>query len=105
MTLDAAGIQAIAAVGALMLAMITLIGGWTYWLVRDAERNLRREMNLHQEEMNLRLEQMRKRRHASARICAATTGKSSPCWKAIPMTPTAMRCFAGCRTPPIADYS
>ena len=59
MTLDAAGIQAIAAVGTLMLAMITLIGGWTYWLVRDAERNLRREMNLRLEEMNLRLEETR----------------------------------------------
>ncbi len=53
MTLDAAGIQAIAAVGALMLAMITLIGGWTYWLVRDAERNLRTEMSFHREELRL----------------------------------------------------
>ena len=58
MTLDAAGIQAIAAVGALMLAMITLIGGWTYWLVRDAERNLRTEMSFHREEMRLYREEM-----------------------------------------------
>ena len=58
MTLDAAGIQAIAAVGALMLAMITLIGGWTYWLVRDAERNLRTEMSFHREELRLYREEM-----------------------------------------------
>ena len=59
MTLDAAGIQAIAAVGTLMLAMITLIGGWTYWLVRDAERNLRREMNLRLEETREEMRRMR----------------------------------------------
>ena len=58
MTLDVAGIQAIAAVGALMLAMITLIGGWTYWLVRDAERNLRTEMSFHHEELRLYREEM-----------------------------------------------
>ena len=38
------GIEALAAAGGCMPAHITLIGGWTYWLVRDSERNLRREM-------------------------------------------------------------
>ena len=26
-----------------MPALITLIGGWTYWLIPDSEQNLRRE--------------------------------------------------------------
>ena len=33
--------QGIAAVGGLMLAMITLIGGWVYWLFRDLRNDLR----------------------------------------------------------------
>ncbi len=49
--IDAASVQAIAAVGALMLALITLIGGWTWWLVRDLDRNLRREMGEIRSEM------------------------------------------------------
>ena len=68
MTLDAAGIQAIAAGGALMLAMITLIGGWTYWLVRDAERNLRTEMSFHREELRLYREQLDRFREDMDRI-------------------------------------
>ncbi len=68
MTLDAAGIQAIAAVGALMLAMITLIGGWTYWLVRDAERNLRTEMSFHREELRLYREEMDRLREDMDRL-------------------------------------
>ena len=58
-TLDAAGIQAIAAVGA---PMLVLIGGWTYWLVRDAERNLRTEMSFHREELRLYREEMERLR-------------------------------------------
>ena len=34
-----------------MPALITLIGGWTYWLVRDSEQNLRREMERNHREM------------------------------------------------------
>ena len=34
-----------------MLAHITLVGGWTYWLVRDSEQNLRREMERNHREM------------------------------------------------------
>ena len=45
------GIEALAAAGGFMLALITLIGGWTYWLVRDSERNVRREMELNRQEM------------------------------------------------------
>ncbi len=44
------GIEALAAAGGFMLALITLIGGWTYWLVRDSERNLRREMERNRQE-------------------------------------------------------
>jgi hypothetical protein len=33
--------QGIAAVGGLMLAMITLIGGWVYWLFRDLRNDMR----------------------------------------------------------------
>ena len=43
-------IEALAAAGGFMLALITLIGGWTYWLVRDSERNLRREMERNRQE-------------------------------------------------------
>lgn len=45
------GIEALAAAGGFMLALITLIGGWTYWLIRDSERNLRREMERNRQEM------------------------------------------------------
>ena len=45
------GIEALAAAGGFMLALITLIGGWTYWLVRDSERNLRREMERNHREI------------------------------------------------------
>ena len=38
------GIEALAAAGGFMPALITFIGGGAYWLVRDSERNLRREM-------------------------------------------------------------
>ena len=44
------GIEALAAAGGFMLALITLIGGWTYWLIRDSERNLRREMERNRQE-------------------------------------------------------
>lgn len=44
-------IEALAAAGGFMLALITLIGGWTYWLVRDSERNLRREMERNHREI------------------------------------------------------
>ena len=54
MTLDAADLQAIGAIGAiggLILAhttlIVTLLGGWTFWLVRD----LRREMDRNRQEM------------------------------------------------------
>lgn len=40
--IDAASVQAIAAVGALMLALITLIGGRVYWLFRDLRDEMRR---------------------------------------------------------------
>ena len=43
-----------------MLALITLIGGWTYWLIRDSERNLRREVA--SVEQNLRREMERNHR-------------------------------------------
>ena len=51
------GIEALAAAGGFMLGLITLIGGWTYWLVRDSERNLRREVA--SVEQNLRREMER----------------------------------------------
>ena len=45
------GIEALAAAGGFMPAHITLIGGGAYWLVRDSERNLRREMERNHREM------------------------------------------------------
>ena len=51
------GIEALAAAGGFMLA---LIGGWTYWLIRDSERNLRREVA--SVEQNLRREMERNHR-------------------------------------------
>ena len=54
------GIEALAAAGGFMLALITLIGGWTYWLIRDSERNLRREVA--SVEQNLRREMERNHR-------------------------------------------
>ncbi len=48
------GIEALAAAGGCMPAHITLIGGCTYWLVRDSERNLHREVA--SVEQNLRRE-------------------------------------------------
>ena len=56
---ESIGIEALAAAGGFMLALITLIGGWTYWLVRDSERNLRREVA--SVEQNLRREMERNR--------------------------------------------
>ena len=48
------GIEALAAAGGFMLALVTLIGGWTYWLIRDSEQNLRREMERnHREKLDL----------------------------------------------------
>ena len=44
--MDATIAQAIAAVGALILAQMTLIGGWMYWLMRDLRSEMRRD---HQE--------------------------------------------------------
>ena len=44
--MDATTVQAIAAVGALILAQMTLIGGWVYWLVRHLRSEMRRN---HQE--------------------------------------------------------
>ena len=38
------GIEALAAAGGFMPAHITLVGGWTHWLIHDSERNLRREV-------------------------------------------------------------
>ena len=65
------GIEALAAAGGFMLALITLIGGWTYWLVRDSERNVRREMdNLQQNlrrEMELNRQEMERSRQAMER--------------------------------------
>ena len=59
--MDPANIQAMAAFGAMLLALVTLIGGWMYWLVRDlreeirrVERDLREEMHRnHREQMTL----------------------------------------------------
>ena len=33
-------LQTVAAVGGMILALVALNGAWTYWLVRDSERNL-----------------------------------------------------------------
>ena len=59
--MDAANIQAMVAFGAMLLALVTLIGGWMYWLTRDlrkeirrVERGLREEMRRnHREQMTL----------------------------------------------------
>ena len=45
------GIEALAAAGGFMLALVTLIGGWTYWLIHDSEQNRRREMERNHREM------------------------------------------------------
>ena len=59
--MDATTVQAIAAVGALLLAQMTLIGGWVYWLVRDLRgevhdvrsevRDMRSEMRRNHQEL------------------------------------------------------
>ena len=54
------GIEALSAAGGFMPAHITLIGGWTYWLIRDSEQNLRREMERNHREM---LDLLRGRTH------------------------------------------
>ena len=54
------GIEALAAAGGFMLALVTLIGGWTYWLIHDSEQNLRREMERNHREM---LDLLRGRTH------------------------------------------
>ena len=54
--MDATTVQAIAAVGALILAQMTLIGGWVYWLVRD----LRSEMRHNRSEMRHNRSEMRR---------------------------------------------
>ena len=56
--IETTGIETLAAAGGLMLALITLIGGWTYWLVRDSERNVRREMELNRQEMERSRQEM-----------------------------------------------
>ncbi len=66
--IDAASVQAIAAVGALMLALITLIGGWVFWLVRD----LRSEIG------NLREEMRRNHREVLALLAGHTHGDGTP---------------------------
>ena len=47
MTLDAADLQAIGAIGGLVLAnatlIVTILGGWTFWLVRDVRREMERD--------------------------------------------------------------
>ena len=40
--IDAATFQAIAAVGGMILALLTLTGAWTYWLIRDLRSEMRR---------------------------------------------------------------
>ena len=41
---ETVGIEALAAAGGFTLALITLIGGWNYWVTRGFERNIRREL-------------------------------------------------------------
>ena len=53
---DATSLQAAAAIGGFMLALISLIGGWTWWLIRDVERNLRREIEQNQENLRREME-------------------------------------------------
>ena len=45
------GIEALAAAGGFMPALIILIGGGAYWLVRDSEQNLCRETERNDREM------------------------------------------------------
>ncbi len=49
--IDAANIQAMAAFGAMLLAQLTLMGGWTWWLVRNSEGSLREEMRRNHREL------------------------------------------------------
>ena len=42
--MDATTIQALASVVAMVLATLTLVGGWMYWLVRDLRTDMRTEM-------------------------------------------------------------
>ena len=65
--MDPANIQAMAAFGAMLLALVTLIGGWMYWLVRDLREEIRRvERDLREEirrvERDLREEMHRNHR-------------------------------------------
>ena len=57
---ETVGIEALAAAGGFTLALITLIGGWNYWVIRGFERNIRRE--LEGLERNLRREMERNHR-------------------------------------------
>ena len=36
-----ASLQPIAALGGMLLGLLTLIGAWTYWLIRNVERQIR----------------------------------------------------------------
>ena len=77
--IDAASVQAIAAVGALMLALITLIGGWVYWLVRDLRReidNLRDDMRRSLRE--LQDEMRRNHRELLVLLTGHTHGDGTP---------------------------
>ena len=69
------GIEALAAAGGFMPALITLIGGGAYWLVRDSERNLRREVA--SVEQNLRREMERNHREMLDLLRGHTHGQDN----------------------------
>jgi predicted negative regulator of RcsB-dependent stress response len=51
--------QGIAAVGGLMLAMITLIGGWVYWLFRDLRNDMRANIQDLRNDMQANIQDLR----------------------------------------------
>ena len=76
MTLDAADLQAIGAIGGLVLAnatlIVTILGGWTFWLVREGrremERNLQdisREMERDRQETDRSIQDLRREMNGS----------------------------------------
>jgi hypothetical protein len=49
--MDAGYIQALAAFGAMLLAQLTLMGGWTWWLFRDVRAETRQTRQELREDM------------------------------------------------------
>ena len=75
LTMDATTVQASVAVGALILAQITLIGGWVYWLVRDLRSDMR---DLRSEVRDLRSEMRRNHQELLVLLTGHTHADGSP---------------------------